>query len=102
MTKKFPVVVLCGSTKLKEEFHRVAKEFTLAGTIVLLPNCYSQADGIELPENKKNMLIQMHCQMIDMADEVVVLMKDGHIGESTSIEIEYSKIMKKKITFKEV
>lgn len=84
------VVVLCGSTRFKEDFERVNRSLTLGGHIVLAPGVFGHADGIELSEASKTALDALHFRKIDMADEVIVVNPGGYIGDSTRREIAYA------------
>jgi hypothetical protein len=90
MNKKFKVITLCGSTKFKKEFHETANKLTKEGNIILMPHCYDHADNEILSDEMKQMMVNMHLQMIDMSDGIFVINVDGYIGESTASEIEYA------------
>ena len=47
---------LCGSTKFKEEFFKVAKEFTLKGYIVTMPMVFVHSGDEEINEVQKEYL----------------------------------------------
>lgn len=87
--KRFKVITLCGSTKFKDTFIKVAEKLTLEGNIVLMPNCYSHADNKQLSDSEKQMLINIHHQMMDMSDEIFVVDVGGYIGSNTKSEIQY-------------
>jgi len=87
---KFPIMTLVGSTKFKEEFEAVEKEFTLKGYVVLTVGCFLHRDFDKRIVKKKRMLDRVHLQKIDMADIVFVVSPDGYIGGSTRTEIEYA------------
>lgn len=98
MTKKYPIITLCGSSKFKEEFYEVQKKLTLEGNIVFSLGFYSQAESNfweGLDENEiteiKDMLSDMHHAKIDLSDSIFVINVDGYIGDSTIEEIEYAK-----------
>lgn len=95
------VITLCGSTRFKEEFEQVARELTLAGHIVLMPGVFAHADGIELTEENKIQLDNLHKQKINMSDMIFVINKNGYIGHSTYGEIDWANKMGKKISFLE-
>ena len=52
----YPVVVLCGSNRFKEEFEKVSRELTLSGHIVIPLSIY-RYDGVNLNKDQINMLI---------------------------------------------
>lgn len=88
---KFTTVVLSGSTQFKDEYLLVAQNLALSGYIVLHTNVYSHADGKELSDGDKALLADEHIAMMDIADMMYVIDKDGYIGESTKAEIAYFK-----------
>ncbi len=99
MVGKYKVVTLCGSTRFKEQFMQVQKEFTLKGYILVSVGLFGHEGDSEVWENMdentltktKEMLDDMHKRKIDMADEIFVINVGGYIGESTKSEIEYAK-----------
>ena len=70
MVGKYKVIILCGSTKFKEQYLEAQKRLTL--------------------EDTKAMLDDMHKRKIDMADEIFVINVGGYVGESTRSEIGYA------------
>lgn len=93
------VITLCGSAKYKEDFIRVSKELTLLGNIVLMPVFDFTND--ELDSFKLNILKELHYKRIELADEILVINKNGYIGTSTKAEIEYAAKLGKKINYME-
>jgi len=87
-------VCLCGSTRFKDEFLAVNESLTLDGHIVLMPGVFGHADGLELSDYDKQKLDNLHKAKIIMSDAVVVINKDGYIGQSTQLEIEYAELFK--------
>jgi len=86
------VVCLCGSTKFKPAFIQANYQETMAGRIVLSVGWFSHADAqvyYPTPEEKLR-LDALHCQKIDLADEVLVLDVGGYTGESTRNEIAHA------------
>lgn len=98
MVGNYRVVTLCGSTRFKDEFFKVQKEFTLKGYIVISVGLFGHSGDNEVWENMdegtltktKEMLDDMHKRKIDMADEIFVINVNGYIGDSTKSEIEYA------------
>jgi hypothetical protein len=94
----FPTIVcLCGSTRFYEEFQRVNIQETLAGKIVLSIASFASSEAdyfARLPEQEaeqlKATLDELHFRKIELADEVLIINKDGYIGESTRREIDYA------------
>ena len=107
--KKYNVITLCGSTRFRDEFTRMNKELTLMGNVVISVGLFGHSGDSEVWENMdegtltktKIMLDDIHRQKIDMADEIFVINVGGYIGESTRGEIEYAKMLGKKITYLE-
>jgi len=99
------IVCLCGSTRFREAFELANFNETLAGNIVLTVGCYTHAQGLfGLPfisSDLKTQLDELHLRKIDLADEVLVLNKDGYIGDSTTHEIKYAKSHDKPIRYLE-
>ncbi|WP_341719822.1 hypothetical protein QQG74_09045 [Micromonospora sp. FIMYZ51] len=96
-----PIVVLCGSTRFRDYFHRLNQQLTLDGWIVLAPGVYGHADGYTPTEDEKNRLDTLHLRKIDMADRVLVVNPNGYIGESTRNEIAYAERIGKRIGYLE-
>ena len=90
---EFPVVTLCGSTKFKDDFIKAQQELTLQNNIVISVGLFGHADGLyesEITPEKKEMLDKIHLAKIDMSDYIMVINRDGYIGESTRREINYA------------
>lgn len=89
------IVVLCGSTRFKNEINRVNAELTLQGKLVISLGVFGHTD---MPDHDwttggnddKRMLDELHRRKIDLADRVLVVNVGGYIGESTRGEIEYA------------
>jgi len=91
MIGRYKVITLCGSTRFKDTFEKVAKDLTLEGAIILAPTVFGHSgDGGLLTDETKKMLDNMHLRKIDMCDEVFVVNVGGYIGESTRKEIQYA------------
>ncbi len=99
MIDNYKVVTLCGSAKFKDEFLKVQQDLTLKGNIVLLPVFFDKDKT--LTDNKISMLKDMHMKKINIADEIFVINKNGYLGDSTKLEIEYAKNLSKKINYLE-
>ncbi len=93
------VVCLCGSTKFKSAFERVARNETLKGRIVLTLAVFSQADGHPLTDEQFTMLRHLHRHKIKMSDEIFVVNVDGYIGESTQEDIDFAEANKMRIGY---
>lgn len=85
------IVVLCGSTRFRDEFAAVNRAATLSGNIVLAPGVFAHADGTTLTDEQKARLDELHLRKIDLADEVIVVSdRSGYYGDSTRREIAYA------------
>ena len=93
------IITLCGSTKFKNVFNRVAQRISLMGHIVLTPTIFSHSDNIELTEEKFQTLKKVHLDKIAMSDAVIIINVDGYIGETTKEEIEYAEKLNKEIIY---
>lgn len=98
-TPKPKVICLCGSTRFYEEFAKANLELTLQGYIVLSVGAYVHDDSLNLSEQQKRDLDRLHKYKIALADEVLVLNKDGYIGQSTRSEIEYAELSGKPVRY---
>ncbi len=105
--KKYPVAVLCGSTRFKEEFDEARKNLTLEGFIVIAGALFIHSTDSEewerIPEDSraktKHMLDNALKQKIDMADCLYVVNPNGYIGKSTWAGICYAWMIGRKIRF---
>lgn len=87
----YPIITLCGSSRFKNEFREIEKELTLKGNIVLSLNIFSHSDNnTNLDKSTIKMLHELHLKKIRLANKIVVINKDGYIGESTKKEISYA------------
>ncbi|MDG4799036.1 hypothetical protein [Micromonospora sp. WMMD980] len=87
---KPPVIVLCGSTRFRDYFHRLNQQLTLDGLIVLAPGVFGHADDFTPSDDEKARLDALHLRKIDLADRVLVVNPNGYIGDSTRDEIAYA------------
>jgi hypothetical protein len=101
------IICLCGSTRFIELFAIKTWELELEGNIVLgctlLPAWYTEGTRDHFAEKLgvKDQRDTHHLQKIDLADKVLVLNKDGYIGESTKREIAYAKSTGKPVEYLE-
>ena len=95
-----PTVCLCGSTRFKEKFFDIAKDFTLKGYIVTMPTVFVHR-GDDIMEDEKVYLDEIHKAKIAEADLVFIVNQNGYIGESTRSEIEWARELDKKIEYLE-
>lgn len=96
---KRKIITFCGSTRFRDLFHQLASEYTKMGWIVLMPHCYYTNE--ERPD-LKDLLVDIHRDMIAMSDAILVVNKGGYIGQSTEEEIEFAKALCKDIKYFEL
>ncbi|RKT77788.1 hypothetical protein DFJ68_1216 [Terracoccus luteus] len=92
------IVCLCGSLRFARELRAVARDLSLAGIIVLAPAELGEpaggtgGDGDAPPPTaeQKARLDALHRHKIDLADRVLVVDPDGHVGASTRAEIAHA------------
>lgn len=92
------IVVLCGSTRFRDEFTEANRRLTLEGAIVLAPGVFGHS-GDPLTEADKIRLDSLHFRKIELADEVYVVNPGGYIGDSTRAEIKYAEWHDKPIAY---
>jgi hypothetical protein len=101
-----PIVVLCGSTRFKDEFTEANRIFGLGGEIVLSVSMFGHSGDLSPEEVEdghptKTALDELHKRKIDLADRVFVVNPGGYIGNSTRSEIDYATEKGKPITYME-
>lgn len=97
LPKRPEIVVICGSTRFKQQIMEVNRNETMLGRIVLAPGVFGHA-GDRLTDEDKLRLDELHLAKIDLSDEVIVVCPGGYIGESPAREIEYARRAGKPIT----
>ena len=98
MIGEFKVITLCGSARFKDEFRKQEQILSLEGYIVLSPIFFDDIKT-KLERTKLEMLKLMHYRRIDLSDEILVINKNGYIGESTKKEIDYARNHSKIVNF---
>lgn len=93
------IITICGSTRFKETMMKVAEDLTMMGHIVLMPNVFHHSDKVELSDEEKIRLDNLHREKINMSDAIFVVNVDNYIGKSTYGEIDWAGRMKKEIIF---
>ena len=92
------IITLCGSLKFKKEMMKVAEKMTLEGYCVLTP-VYPTTNNTKRTEEEMIKLKEAHFKKIDLSDAILVVNVNNYIGESTKLEIEYAKSLKKEIMY---
>ena len=91
-------ITLCGSTRFKDAFLEWDRRLSLEGHVVYSVSCFGHS-GDELTGQEKAVLDRVHMLKIDNSDEIFVLDVGGYIGASTRREIEYAKLVGRKIRY---
>lgn len=95
------IICICGSVRFKDAMIHEACLKSMAGFIVLMPNCLNHDffHKNSLGISAKKDLDRLHLAKIDLCDRVLVVNEDGYIGESTAREIAYAKKLGKPISY---
>lgn len=91
---------ICGSTRFKDEIIEANKRLTLQGYLVLAPGVFIHS-GDTISEREKEELDKLHLVKIQVSNLIYVVNVDGYIGDSTKNEIEYAKLLNKRIQYLE-
>lgn len=94
----YEIATICCSTRYIEKIIELYNELTERGYIVLA----DLTDHDRQEEFNKEMIDDMHKTKIDMADVVYFLIKDGHMGESVTDELNYTREKNKKYMIREI
>lgn len=91
-------ICLCGSSRFVADFKATELELTLSGHLVL--TILVMFDKGELPERIWDNVNAAHLRKIDACDEVLIINRDGYVGEATAREIEYAHTKGKPVKYK--
>lgn len=94
MNVESDTITLCGSVRLgKDIWDKVAQELALKGNLIFTVNVWGLYDYFHSLDGifQKRVLDTAHKLKIEKSNRVVVLVKDGYIGESTRSEIAFAK-----------
>ncbi|MDX2971096.1 hypothetical protein [Kribbella solani] len=94
------VVVICGSTRFRDEIAVANRDLTLAGHIVLAPGVFAHTGDL-ITGWQKRQLDALHLAKIDRADWVYIVNPGGYVGESTRREIDYARQAGKPVCYLE-
>ena len=94
-------ICLCGSTKFKDLFLKIARDLTLQGNIVMMPMLFIHSDNELVNEDERQFLSEVHKAKIADADLIYVINPQGYIGDSTIDEINWAISLGKKIKYLE-
>lgn len=84
------IITLCGSTRFKDLFLEAARDLTLQGWIVLMPGVFAHSDNLEISDEEKQKLDELHYEKIKLSNAIFVLNYGGYIGASTEKEIAFA------------
>lgn len=90
-------VALIGSARFEQDWIDANKELTLLGHVVYSLGAFpSQQSGKNwYNDQQKVMLDMVHLRKVHESDAVVLLDRDGYVGESTFRELTYSYVFDK-------
>lgn len=93
-------VCLIGSTKFEDLFRRLEYDLSIRGLIVLSPLVYNQSgDKPGCGQEEKKILDLVQKEKIRQSDIVLVVDKNGYIGESTRKQIEYAELLNRRVLY---
>lgn len=96
------IITLCGSARFNSLFRSWDEKLTLEGhTVFNLSVDPRDKEGVKdwYDERTKMLLDLAHLRKILYSDAIVVINKDGYVGESTSREIAWAKTLGKQVFF---
>lgn len=94
------IVCLCGSTRYRAEYEAAFRNEEHDGRICLTVPCFKTDSCCKTLENQKA-LDHLHKAKIRLADEILVLSRDGYFGESTRSEVAYAVSLGKTVRYLE-
>lgn len=88
------IITLCGSLRFEEEFRLWDERLTLQGYSVFTVSVYPSFKGEKTwyDEVTKVKLDEAHLRKIDASSAILVINKNGYIGESTAREIRHAEL----------
>lgn len=92
-------ITICGSAKFESLWHEYNKHLGLAGHISYSLMTFPSIEGGKTwyTPQEKEILDLCHLAKIEESDAILVLNKDGYVGESTRREILWAAIRRKTI-----
>ena len=82
----------------QKEMMIVAQKMALDGNCILTPT-YPVLENIKITEAQHSKLKEAHFKRIELSDAIFVVNVNNYIGNSTNLEIEYAKKLKKEILY---
>ena len=92
------VITICGSMRYSNEMMIIAEKLALEGNCILTPT-YPVLENIEMTKEQILKLKDAHFKRIELSDAIFVVNVNNYIGNSTNLEIEYAKKLKKEIIY---
>lgn len=92
------IITLCGSLKFKKEMMIVAEKMALEGNCIISP-VYPVLENCKRTDQQLKKLKESHLKKIELSDAILVVNVNNYIGDSTKLEIEYAKKLKKEIIY---
>ena len=92
------IITLCGSLKFKKEMMEIAEKMALDGNCVLTP-VYPVLENYKRTDRQLELLKEAHFKKIELSDSILVVNINNYIGNSTNLEIEYTKKLGKEIIY---
>ena len=77
-----------------------SRKLALEGNCVLTP-IYPISENLQKTDEQLEKLKEAHFKRIELSDAILVINKDGYIGNSTKLEIEYAKKLNKEVMYLE-
>ena len=96
------IITLCGSTKFMQEYNEVNLELSLKDWVILTVGAFTHSDeellkSDKINEEAKKKFDKLHMEKIGISQAIVVINKNGYIGESTTNELKHALKLGKKI-----
>ncbi len=96
------IITLCGSTKFMQEYNEVNLELSLKDWVILTVGAFTHSDeellkSGKINEEAKKKFDKLHMEKIGISQAIVVINKNGYIGESTTNELKHALKLGKKI-----
>lgn len=99
---KMTFVTLCGSHRFYDDFIRIKNDIEKDGnTHVFIPEIFQFVDPSKLNEKTHQRLDELHQAKMHMSDYVLIVNKDGYIGNDTQKEIDWCKANNIKLKYLE-
>ena len=96
----YSVVLLVGSTKFKKIFLEVEEKLALKGYLVFTPSVYNQSGKVPKCGVETKKILDTAAKMkVCRSDIVIVIDKEGYIGNSTKSQIEWAKLLNKPVLY---